>query len=250
MNESQGALVLLGGAGGVGGAIVRAYRREFPRAPIWITYVGDVESAQTLAADVGSAQVVQCDVTDAESLTALARRIEDAGERVNAIVHGAVQAVRTHLVGAADSLLAAIDVSAVSLVRAVTALDSLLVDGAGIVYLTSKGSSRVVPKYGLVGVGKAAAEAIVRYLAFELGGRGIRVNALGFGPMDTKAFGAMVGPRITSDKVVAAAARNSPLQPPADMASVADMAVFLCGAKARGMTGQVVDVDGGLLLKT
>ncbi|MET0931378.1 MAG: SDR family oxidoreductase [Aeromicrobium sp.] len=249
MSDSHEALVLLGGAGGVGGEIVRTYARTHPEAPVWITYATDAESAEALCADVPQATAIQCDVTDTDSLAALAQAIGHAGHRVDSIVHGAVAAVRTTLVGAADDLLRAVDVSAVSLVRAVTAVDDLLVDGASIVYLTSKGSTRVVPKYGLVGVGKAAAESIVRYLAFELGPRGIRVNALGFGPMDTKAFTVMVGPNITSDKVVAAAAKNSPLQPPADMASVADAVVFLLGDGARGMTAQVLDVDGGLLLK-
>ncbi|WP_164737284.1 SDR family oxidoreductase [Georgenia sp. SYP-B2076] len=249
MNQKNGALVLLGGAAGVGGEIVRAFTKEFAGAPLWVAYATDDAAARALCEEVGRGEAVQCDVTNPESLRALARRVEEAGHTIDALVHAAVKAERTPLTGAAGPLLEALDVSAVSLVRAVEAFDTLFTDTTSIVYLTSKGSTRVVPKYGLVGVAKAAAEAIVRYLAFELGPRGVRVNALGFGPMDTKAFGAMVGPNITPEEVVAAAARNSPLQPAADAAAVADAAVFLCSERSRGMTAQVVDVDGGLMLR-
>jgi enoyl-[acyl-carrier-protein] reductase (NADH) len=87
------------------------------------------------------AEAVRCDVTDDESLVSLTQRIESAGQLVGAVVHAAVKAIRAPLIGSADSLLGAIDVSAVSLVRAVTALDGLLKNGRTL-YAQSEGKGR------------------------------------------------------------------------------------------------------------
>jgi enoyl-[acyl-carrier-protein] reductase (NADH) len=229
--------------------VARAYAQRSTDAPVWITYNSDEAAAVRLRDEIGRGEIARCDVRDPASLDALAERIDAAGQRVSAVVHATVAAVRAPLLGEADQLLTALDVSAVSLLRAVTALDHLLADGAGIVFLSSKGATRVVPKYGMVGVAKAAAESIVRYLALELGGRGIRVNAVAFGAMPTKAFGVMTGRPETAEKVVAASASNSLVQPAPDAQTVADAVVALCSEAGRGITGQVIDVDGGLTLR-
>lgn len=113
------------------------------------------------------------------------------------------------------------------------------------IYLTSIGSIRAIPGYASVGVAKAAGEAIVRYLAEELGPRGVRVNAVASGPTATKALSSMFG---DGDAVVRSAAKRSPLQPAADARDVGAFVVGICGPAGRGITGQVISVDGGLFL--
>jgi enoyl-[acyl-carrier-protein] reductase (NADH) len=135
----------------------------------------------------------------------------------------------------------AVDVSALSLVRVISAFQHDFADSASVIYHTSIGASRVIPGYGSVGIAKAAAEAIVRYLAVELGPRGIRVNAVCSGPVATKALQAVFG---DAQKVVERAAKLSPLQPPVEVEELASCVAALCSPSCRGVTGQVVVIDG------
>jgi enoyl-[acyl-carrier-protein] reductase (NADH) len=242
-------MVVLGGAGGIAGAVTRAcLERSDAGRPVWITYRSDRTSAAELAGSVDDARIVQCDVTDAAAVAELGREIAGSGHGVSTVLHAAVDAVPGALLElGSERLGAAMDVSALSLVTALGALEPVLVDSAAVVFLTSIGSSRVVPGYGAVGIAKAAAEAIVRYLAAELGGRGIRVNAVSSGPVLTKALTSMFDSE-SAQKMVSSVGRRSPLQPPIDVQDVARFVAALCGADGRGVTGQVIAVDGGAFL--
>lgn len=237
-----GALVVLGGAAGIGGDVVRAYLARRPDAPVWITYASDVAAGEALRNEIGGGQVVRCDVSEPDDLAELAGRVRAEGQRVQTLVHAAVAAFSGTLIGSAKRLSHAIDVSAVSLVSAVTAFDELLNDGASVTYLTSIGATRVMPKYAFVGVAKAAAEAIVRYLAPELGRRNIRINAVATGPVATKAlsnFG-------DTSRFVEYALKRSPLQPPVSATDAGAVIAFLSSPAGRGFSGQVINLDGGL----
>lgn len=239
-----GALVLLGGAAGIGGDVVRAYLARRPDAPVWITYASDADAAQALREEIGRGEVVRCDVSKSDDLTDLAARVRAQGQRVQTLVHAAVAAFSGPLIGSVQRLVHAIEVSAVSLVGAVTAFDELLNDGSSVTYLTSIGASRVMPKYAFVGVSKAAAEAIVRYLSTELGRRNIRVNAVATGPVATKAlsnFG-------DTARFVEYGLKRSPLQPPTSAMDAGSVIAFLSSPAGRGFNGQVLNLDGGLTL--
>lgn len=238
----SGALVVLGGAAGIGGDVVRAYLARRPDAPVWITYASDLAAAQALRDEIGCGQVVGCDVSDPDGLADLAGQVRAQGQRVQTLVHAAVAAFSGTLIGSAPRLLHALDVSAVSLVRAVTAFDELLNDGASVTYLTSIGATRVMPKYAFVGVSKAAAEAMVRYLATELGRRNIRINAVGCGPVATKALSNFAD----TTKIVEYALKRSPLQPPVSARDAGAVVAFLSSPAGRGFSGQVLNLDGGL----
>jgi enoyl-[acyl-carrier protein] reductase I len=239
-----GALVLLGGAAGIGADVLRAYVARRSDAPLWITYANDVTAAEALRDEVGYGEVVRCDVGDPDALTELAGRVRAQGQRVQTLVHAAVAAFSGPLIGSADRLRHALDVSAVSLVGAVSAFEDLLGDGASVTYLTSIGATRVMPKYAFVGVSKAAAEAIVRYLATELGRRGIRINAVRCGPVATKAL-ANFG---DTGRFIDDAAKRSPMRPPVSADEVGAVVAFLSSPAGRVFTGQVLDCDGGLTL--
>ena len=138
--------------------------------------------------------------------------------------------------------LLAHDVSAYSLVAVARATAPLMTEGGSLSTLTYLGSTRVVTNYNVMGVAKAALESAMRYLASELGPRGIRVNAISAGPVRT------VSARAIKDfsSILDAIAARAPLRRNTDPAEVADAAVFLASDLGRGVTGNVLFVDAGM----
>jgi enoyl-[acyl-carrier protein] reductase I len=134
-------------------------------------------------------------------------------------------------------------VSAYSLVALSREVAPLMVrrGGGSILTLTYLGSDRVFPNYNVVGVAKAALEAAVRYLAADLGPQNVRVNAISAGPIKTLA--SSVIPHFST--VLQVYRERAPLRRNVELAEVADAAVFLLGAEARAITGEVLMVDGG-----
>ena len=116
--------------------------------------------------------------------------------------------------------------------------------GGSITTLTYLGSTRVVPNYNVMGVAKAALEAAVRYLASDLGPKGIRVNAISAGPVKTASARGITGFSSILDHV----AQRAPLRRNTDPREVADAAVFLASTLARGVTGNVLFVDSGFAI--
>jgi enoyl-[acyl-carrier protein] reductase I len=227
-------------------AIAQAFVRE--GASLILTYQGDRQklTVQDLAAELGSARMIACDVTRDEEIVALADTLRAEGARLDALVHSVAFANREDLTrpfietSRAGYALAQ-DVSAYSLVAVARALSPLMTAGGSITTLSYLGALRVFPNYNVMGVAKAALEAIVRYLASDLGPSNIRVNAISAGPVKT------VSARGVKDfsKLLEGAARFSPLRRNTDPAEVADTAVFLASDLGRGVTANVLYVDAG-----
>ena len=116
-----------------------------------------------------------------------------------------------------------------------------MTDGGSIVTLTYYGAEKVVPRYNVMGVAKAALEACVRYLAYDLGKNNIRVNAISAGPMKTLAARG-IG---SLGEMMKTQAEKSPLQRNIDVNEVASTAVFLASEGATGITGETIYVDCG-----
>jgi enoyl-[acyl-carrier protein] reductase I len=133
------------------------------------------------------------------------------------------------------------DVSAYSLVAVARATAPLMTGGGSLTTLSYLGSTRVATNYNVMGVAKAALEASVRYLASELGGQNIRVNAISAGPVKTTSA------RGVKDfsKMLEAVASRAPLKRNCEPSEVADTAVFLASDLGRGVTGNVLFVDAG-----
>ena len=228
-------------------AIARALDREGAR--LALSYLGDRER-EGIEKTVGQLQtpplLVQCDVSDDDSVGAAFTRVSDELGRLDALVHAVAFARREDLDGrytdtSRDGYLLALDVSAFSLNCLVRAAEPLMTDGGGIVALTYLGSERVVANYNVMGVAKAALESGIRYLAGELGERGIRVNGLSAGPIKTLASRGIKG-FSTMHKLHA---ERAALRRNVDVDEVADTALFLCSNLSRGMTGEVLYVDCG-----
>ncbi len=114
-------------------------------------------------------------------------------------------------------------------------------NGGSLITMTYHGADEVVPNYGLMGPVKAALESMVRYMAFELGGQGIRVHAISPGPVPTRAASGLQD----FDKLMAEAAKRSPLGRLVSLEEISALTTFLCSPASSGMTGQTIYVDAG-----
>ena len=132
--------------------------------------------------------------------------------------------------------------SAFSLVAVARHLLPVLNPQASLITLTYIGATRVMPNYNVMGVAKAALESSVRYLASDLGPRGIRVNAISAGPIKTASARAVQG----FSRILEVMEQRAPLRRNTDPDEVADAAVFLASPLARGITGEVLFVDAGI----
>ncbi len=190
--------------------------------------------------------MVLCDVTDEKQVENLSRRLADNFGKLDFMVHSIAFAGREELEGefidtSREGFLKALEISAYSLVSLSRALLPLLKEGGSIVTLTYLGSSRVIPNYNVMGVAKAALEAIVRYLARDLGPRGIRVNALSPGPVNTLSARGIRGFTGFLEQVE----EKTPLGRNISGKEVGDAALFLCSDLSRGITGEIIYVDAG-----
>jgi enoyl-[acyl-carrier protein] reductase I len=140
-----------------------------------------------------------------------------------------------------DGFRIALDISAYSLVAVSRAARPLMTDGGSIITMTYYGAEKVVPKYNVMGVAKAALEACVRYLAYDLGKNKVRVNAISAGPIKTLAARGISG----LGEMMKTQAERSPLQRNVDVNEVASTAVFLASDGGSGITGETIYVDCG-----
>jgi enoyl-[acyl-carrier protein] reductase I len=227
-------------------AIAQSFRRE--GADIVLTYQGERQklTVEELGHELGASQILPCDITKPDEVDALSATLSENGGTLDSLVHSIAFAnredlSRPFLETSRDGYLLAQEVSSYSLVTAARMAAPLMTQGGSITTLTYLGSVRVVENYNVMGVAKAALEASVRYLAFDLGPRNIRVNAISAGPIKTASA------RGIKDlgKIMGAFAGMSPLKRNTDPAEVADTAAFLASDLGRGVTGNVLYVDAG-----
>jgi enoyl-[acyl-carrier protein] reductase I len=191
--------------------------------------------------------LIQCDVASDEQVDSAMKRIQEEVGHLDFIVHALAFAPREALDGMyaatkRDDFKTALDVSAYSLVSVSKAAMPLMQGRqSAILTLTYLGSERVVQNYNVMGVAKAALESSVRYLANDLGPHGIRVNAISAGPIKTLASSAVGG----ISGMIKLHAERAPLRKAVDLDEVGDAALFLVCPMSRGITGEVLYVDGG-----
>ena len=204
------------------------------------------ENVEELVATMPGAKAFPCDVGDDAQIAALMQSVGKETAKLDFLVHSVAFAPREELTGqfvntTRQGFATALDVSAYSLVAVTRAAVPLMTDGGSIVTLTYLGAERVVPHYNVMGVAKAALEAIVRYLAHDLGPKNIRVNAISAGPIKTLAARGVSG----ISKMVDHHRAFAPLRRATEQGEVGDTALFLVSPLGRGITGEVIYVDGG-----
>ncbi len=226
--------------------IVEALLRE--GATVGISYAGEVLEKRVfpLAQEVGIDFVEQCDVTSDEQIAATFAKAGAKFGTLNILVHSVAYAPGEDLGGrfrdvSRDGFKMALDISAYSLIPMARHAADLMPNGGSIMALTYYAAEKVVPRYNVMAVAKAALENIVRYLAADLGPQGIRVNALSPGPIKTLAAAGVPGFRMMlnySEKV-------TPLRSQVTQEDVGNVAVFLASDWGRQVTGETVYIDGG-----
>lgn len=219
-------------------------------ARLALTYQGErlEENVRELAAGLRDPLLLPCDVTRDDDLDAVAAALQREFGALDFVVHGAAFALREELDGlfvdtSREGYRVAQDISSYSLTALVRRCLPLLEarGGGSVVTLSYIGGERVVPHYNVMGVAKAALEMSVRYLANDLGPRGVRVNAISAGPVRTLAASGVHG----FGKMLEYHRTHAPLRKNTEQSEVGDAAVFLLSHLSRGVTGEVLHVDGG-----
>lgn len=205
------------------------------------------ENVRDLAPSLNNPLLVQCDVSSDEQIAAMAERVTAEVGHIDFLVHALAFAPREALSAPyvetrREDFKTALDVSAYSLVTVSNALKPLMKGRqSSILTLSYLGSERVVAGYNVMGVAKAALESSVRYLANDLGPDGIRVNAISAGPIKTLASSGVGG----ISTMIRMHAERAPLRKAVDLEEIGDTALFLVSSMSRGITGEVIYVDGG-----
>jgi len=233
--------VVTGGTRGLGLAVARKLHAS--GCHVYVNYAHDDEAAEKAVAELsgGTVTALKGDVADPDVVAGLLADVAGRHGRLDILVHCAVSFHPTPTgAPALDAVHADLAVAVNPLLAAAAPLASLMTGGTGrVVVVSSIGARRVVPAYASLGVAKAALESLVRYLAAELAGKGIAVNAVSTSKMDE-------GRDDPAGRALAARTPAGRLTRPAD---VADAVALLCADEAAWIHGQVVTVDGGLTIR-
>jgi enoyl-[acyl-carrier protein] reductase I len=218
-------------------------------AEIAFTYQGEklLRRLKPLAEGIGMDTMLDCDVTNDDQMDAAFSALESKWGKIDFLVHAIAFAGKDQLAGnfventTRDGFKSALDISAYSFVDAARRASAIMNDGGAMVTLTYLGSERVIPNYNVMGVAKAALEACTRYIAADLGPRGIRVNAISAGPIKTLAAAGIGSGRHMFRFNKAASA----MQDHTDPKGVAGAALYLLSDLGLSCTGETHHVDGG-----
>ena len=220
-------------------------------ARLAFTYQGEriEKSVRDLAATVDTALVAECDVRSDDDIERVFAEVGDAfGGELDILVHSVAFAAAEDLEGRftdtpRERFWMAVDISAYSLVACARAAEPLMeqVGGGSIVTMTYLGGERAVPHYNVMGVAKATLDAAVRYLAWDLGQKNIRVNAISAGPVRTLAARSIAG-FPTMEAIVE---ERAPLHRHVTAEDVGAAAAYLLGNGARNVSGTTLYVDSG-----
>jgi enoyl-[acyl-carrier protein] reductase I len=213
-----------------------------------ITYQNErlEQEAKDLIADLPGASGFMCDVSSDEQIAKFFDELKARYGVLHGVVHSVAFAPTEELKGefvntTREGFRIAHDISVYSLIAVTRAAAPLMTSGGGVVTMTYYGAEKVVPKYNVMGVAKAALEASVRYLAYDLGPKGIRVNAISAGPLKTLAARAVAG----LGEMLKAHAERAPLKRNVEAGEVGATAAFLLSDAGSGITGETIYVDCG-----
>lgn len=226
--------------------IAKAFHAE--GAELGFNYLGEAleKRVRPLAESVNAKLILPCDVSKDEEITALYKKVGETWGKFDILIHCIAFANREELSGpfyntSRAGFHLAMDISAYSLTAITRPAVPLLNEGGSIIALTYYGSEKVIPNYNIMGVAKAALECSVRYLAYDLGPKGIRVNAISAGPLKTLAASAVGGIKT----MMKAAEDMNPLKRNITQDEVGTTATYLASSWASGVTGEVLYVDAG-----
>ena len=217
-------------------------------AELAFTYQGEAlqKRVMPLAESVGSKLILPCDVTDEASMDSLFETLRKEWGQIDFVVHAIAYSDKNELDGlylntTRDNFLRTMDISCYSFTAIARRATPLMTKGGCMLSLTYLGAERVMPHYNVMGVAKAALEASVRYLAVDLGGKGIRVNAISAGPIKTLAASGIGDFRY----ILKWNEINAPMKRNVTTVEVGHSALYLLSDLGTGVTGEVLHVDAG-----
>jgi enoyl-[acyl-carrier protein] reductase I len=204
------------------------------------------QEAKDLIAELPGSTGFMCDLSSDEQIAKLFDQLKAQYGELHGVVHSVAFAPTEELKGefvntSREGFRIAHDISVYTLIAVTRAAAPLMTSGGSIVTLSYYGAEKVVPKYNVMGVAKAALEASVRYLAFDLGPKGIRVNAISAGPIKTLAARAIAG----LGEMLKSHAERAPLKRNVEPSEVGGTAAFLLSPAGSGITGETLYVDCG-----
>jgi enoyl-[acyl-carrier protein] reductase I len=217
-------------------------------AELALTYQGDAlkKRVEPLAAQLGANVAGHCDVTEPATIDAVFEALAVEWGRLDFLVHAIAYSDKEELDGRYVDTTPAnfsktMNVSCYSLTALAQRAERLMASGGSILTLTYYGAEKVMPHYNVMGVAKAALEASVRYLAVDLGPKGIRVNAISAGPIKTLAASGIGDFRY----ILKWNELNAPMKRTVTIEDVGRTAMFLLSDLSSGVTGEVIHVDAG-----
>ncbi len=217
-------------------------------AELAFNFLGDAleRRVRPLAESVNAALIEPCDVASDEQIDQFFSKVSAKWGKIDFLIHSVAFANREDLEGrfvntSREGFKLAMDISAYSLVACAKRAEPLMAPGSSILTLTYHGSQVVVPNYNVMGVAKAALEASMRYLAYDLGEKKIRVNAISAGPVKTLAAAGIRNFR----GMLHAVGEKTPLKENITADEVGAMAAFLCTDAAAHVTGSTFYLDSG-----
>jgi enoyl-[acyl-carrier protein] reductase I len=226
--------------------IAKAFHQE--GASLGFSYAGAMleKRIHPLATSLGVTFVEPCDVSKDEEISCVAEKAAAAFGQVDILVHSIGFANQEDLTGpyfntSRAGFHLALDISVFSFTALAKAFQPIFKPGGALLTLTYYGAEKVAPNYNVMGIAKAALEASVRYLAYDLGPHGVRVNAISAGPIRTLAAAGVSGFKTMYRHFN----RLAPLQQNVSIEDIGGTALFLCSDLASKVTGEIVYVDSG-----
>ena len=217
-------------------------------AELAFSYQGEAleKRVRPLAGELGSDFLIDCDVSSMDALDVAFEEIRKRWETIDFVVHAIGYSDKNELRGkfidtSMDNFLMTMNISVYSFVAVCQRARKLMPNGGSLLTLTYYGAEKTIPHYNVMGVAKAALESSVKYLAVDLGGEGIRVNAISAGPIKTLAASGIGDFRY----IMKWNELNSPLKRNVTIEDVGGAGLYLLSDLAQGVTGEIHHVDAG-----
>ena len=245
--DGKNALIFgVANAKSIAWGITQALHREGARIGLSYAIPQLEKRVFPLAEEIGCTFVEKADANNDDELDAVFAKAKDTFGRIDVLVHAIAFAEREDLAGSylntsRRGFVTALETSAYSLVALARRAVPLMTEGGSIITLTYFGAEKVMPRYNVMAVAKAALECSVRYLAYDLGPKNIRVNAISAGPIKTLAAAGVAGIRM----MLKYSEEAAPLRRLVSQDDVGNTALWLASDLGSAVTGETIYVDAG-----
>jgi enoyl-[acyl-carrier protein] reductase III len=243
------AVLVTGGTKGIGLAIAKRLSKSGEET--FLAYHSDEAAAEdalmVLEAVGAQVHLIKADIGTIDGASTIHQAVAKTGATLSGVVHSAASIYPTTLLDAdLEKFTRAVETNGLSLLYLVQKLLPVMDRGTSIVFITSGGARIPQPRYGALGVGKALAESIVRYLVMELAPKGIRINGVAPGLVATTSVADMVGSQDAADRLFEKAAKANPSGRMSKDSDYASLVEFLMSPEAEFIQGQVIAATGGV----